>query len=512
MSFKKIMAGFMAAALLFTTAGCTGRNEKARVAMEDAFGSYMSKVLGSKDASDYVDADEEASYSVTPVQEEILKCMLKKADYEITESEAVAKDKAGSITIKFKYPDVQGIADEYFDDELEDLLDDIAHSSKKFFLKKRIKIDLVQVDGSWLVTKKSDSKFKKELQEIVGNIYLEPYYIDPGIKPLSMNKVGIDLPTEYLMRWAYDGERLKKGLEDKGYEVDLRYADNDTSQQRTQIMDMVETGCSVIIIAAIDGSSLGGVLELAEENGITVIAYDRLIYNTDTLDYYITFDNYLLGAMQGRYIVEQLHLDSPEAGKVYNIEFTAGDPSDINAEIFFQGAFDVLMPYITKGVLDVPSGQMGFGDAATDVWSTERAKTRAENIIGAYYLEGAVIDAWLCSNDSTALGVEQALEKYYSGPYPVITGQDCDITNVKNIINGKQAMSVFKDTRILTDKTVSVVDDILNGRNVAGIDMSRYHNGVMQIPTILCSPVLVDINNYKEILIDSGYYTEDMLT
>ncbi|MBR3142379.1 MAG: sugar-binding protein [Clostridiales bacterium] len=327
-----------------------------------------------------------------------------------------------------------------------------------------------------------------------------------------MNKVGIDLPTEYLMRWAYDGERLKKGLEDKGYEVDLRYADNDTSQQRTQIMDMVETGCSVIIIAAIDGSSLGGVLELAEENGITVIAYDRLIYNTDTLDYFITFDNYLLGAMQGQYIVEKLHLDSPETGKVYNIEFTAGDPSDINAEIFFQGAFDVLMPYITKGVLDVPSGQMGFGDAATDVWSTERAKTRAENIIGAYYLEGAVIDAWLCSNDSTALGVEQALEKYYSGPYPVITGQDCDITNVKNIINGKQAMSVFKDTRILTDKTVSVVDDILNGRGVAGIDMSRYHNGVMQVPTILCSPVLVDINNYKEILIDSGYYTEDMLT
>ena len=502
----------MAAALLFTAAGCTGRNEKAREAMEDAFDSYMSKVMGSKDASDYVDADEEAAYSVTPVQEEILKCMLKNSDYEITESEAVAKDKSGSITIKFKYPDVQGIADSYFDDEMEYILEDIEHSSKKFFLKKKIKIDLVQVDGNWLVTKKSDAKFKKALQEIVENIYLEPYSTDPVIKPLEKNKIGIDLPTKDLMRWRNDGELLEKGLTELGYEVDLRFADNDTNQQRIQVMDMIETGCSVIIVAAIDGSGLAGAMELAEENGVTVIAYDRLIYNTDTLDYYVTFDNYLLGAMQGQYIVEQLHLDSSGAGKVYNIEFTAGDPSDINAQQFFQGAIDVLTPYITKGVLNVPSDQMDFNNAATDVWSTDRAQMRAENIIGTYYMEGAVIDAWLCSNDSTALGVEQALEKYYSGPYPVITGQDCDITNVKNIINGKQAMSVFKDTRILTEKTVSVVDDIMNGRGVAGVDKDRYNNGVIQVTTLLCSPVVVDINNFKEILIDSGYYTEDMLT
>ena len=502
----------MAAALLFTAAGCTGRNEKAREAMEDAFDSYMSKVMGSKDASDYVDADEEASYSVTPVQEEILKCMLKNSDYEITESEAVAKDKSGSITIKFKYPDVQGIADSYFDDEMEYILEDIEHSSKKYFLKKKIKIDLVQVDGNWLVTKKSDAKFKKALQEIVENIYLEPYSTDPVIKPLEKNKVGIALPTKDLMRWRNDGELLEKGLTELGYEVDLRYADNSISQQRVQVMDMVETGCGVIVIAAIDGTDLNGVLELAEENGVTVIAYDRLIYNTDKLDYYITFDNYLLGVMQGQYVVEQLHLNSPEKGKVYNIEFTAGDPSDINAQLFFQGAIDTLVPYITNGVVNVPSGQMDFSNAATDSWSTDRAQIRAENIIGAYYMEGAAIDAWICSNDSTALGVEQALEKYYSGPYPVITGQDCDLANVKNIINGKQAMSIFKDTRILTKTTVEMVDDIMNGRGVAGIDRNRYNNGVMQVPTLLCSPVLVDIRNYKEILIDSGYYTEDMLT
>ncbi len=520
MNIKKIMAGIMAAAMLFTSAGCSSRsNEKAKEAMEDSFDSYMSRVMNSKDASEYVDANKEAAYDVTHEQEEILRCMLKYSVYTIEESEASAKKGEGSLTIKFKYPDVQTIADSYFSDEMEDLLDDIAHSSKAFFLKKTIDIDMVRDGDDWLVTKRSDAKLKKALQKIVEDIELEGYCGTPtgtsatgtSAMQLNMNKVGISLPTQELMRWREDGEHLEEGLNTLGYDTDLEFAGNDINLQRIQIMGMVESGCAVIIIAAIDPVSLNDVLDMAEENGVTVIAYDRIINDTATLDYYVTFDNYMLGAMQGQYIVEQLKLNSAPAGKVYNIEITAGDPSDPAAKLFYSGAYDVLMPYFSKGVLNVPSDQIDFSVTSTDAWSTDRARGRAENILGTYYSDGAVIDAWLCSNDSTALGVIEALDTVYSGPYPVITGQDCDIANVKNIINGKQAMSVFKDTRTLVDATVKMTDEILKTGTAVVNNRDRYDNGVINVPSYLCSPKIVDAKNYKEILVDSGYYTLDDL-
>ena len=511
MRIKKIIAGIMTAVLSVTSAGCFGAaDKKATEAVEDAAGSYISRVLAGKKASKYVDAKNEAEFNVTKEQELILKCVLEHSVYEITGSEASAKEKEGSVTVELRYADAEKAAEGYFDYDLKTVLDDIENTPEKDFLSKEIEISLVQDGDKWLVKKKSDSKFKKELQEIVENIYLAPGEVPATIMP-EAGKIGISLPTKDLMRWNQDGDRMRNGLADKGYEVDLMYASNDVSTQQVQIMDMINSGCSVIIIAAIDPASLAEVLNMADGKGITVIAYDRIIYHTDKPDYYVAFDNYLTGVLQAEYVANMLKLDKAPEGAVYNIEFTAGDRDDPSAKLFFDGAFDVLYPYIDSGLVNVRSAQVSFPEVCTDAWNTDMARGRAENIIGRFYPDGTVIDAWICSNDSTALGVEAALEAIYKGPYPIITGQDCDITNVKNIISGKQAMSVFKDTRTLADRAVTMADQILSGQNVEINDTETYTNGTKPLMTYLCSPVTVDVNNYKDILIDSGYYTPDML-
>ena len=335
--------------------------------------------------------------------------------------------------------------------------------------------------------------------------------VDPDVDPdvQGMGKVGISLPTKDLMRWAQDGSQMKKELEALGYKVDLQYAANTVKTQIAQIESMINSGCEVLIIAAIESTSLNTVLKKAEEKGIPVIAYDRLIYETDTIDYYVTFDNFKVGHIQAEYIVNALNLDSTKGP--YNIEITAGDPSDFNASYFYQGAMDVLEPYISSGKLVIVSGQKDFKDVATDAWRTDNAQARAENIIGAYYQGGTNIDAWLCSNDSTALGVANALAARYTGNYPVITGQDCDLVNVKLIINNMQAMSVFKDTRTLASQAVKMASQILSGKKVDVNETQTYNNGKISVPTYACDPVFVTADNYKTVLIDSGYYTEDQL-
>jgi len=322
-------------------------------------------------------------------------------------------------------------------------------------------------------------------------------------------KVGVAMPTKDLQRWNQDGANMEAELKAAGYEVDLQYASNDVSTQVSQIENMINGGCSVLVIASIDGDSLGTVLASAKEKNIPVIAYDRLIMNTDAVSYYATFDNYMVGTKQGEYIRDELDLDNAEGP--FNIELTTGDPGDNNAKFFFNGAMDVLNPYIESGKLVVKSGQTDFATVATANWASDAAQSRAENIVSSNYADGSNIDAWMCSNDSTAQGVVAALDANYSGTWPIITGQDCDIVSVKNMIAGKQAMSIFKDTRTLASQVVKMVGQILAGQEVEVNDTTTYDNGTGVIPSYLCEPVFADINNYKELLIDSGYYTEDQL-
>ncbi len=323
------------------------------------------------------------------------------------------------------------------------------------------------------------------------------------------NLIGVSMPTKDLQRWNQDGENMKAQLEKAGYTVDLQFASNDIPTQVSQVENMIAGGCELLVIASIDGDSLGTVLEQAKENNIPVIAYDRLIMNSDAVSYYATFDNYLVGQKQGEFIVDALDLENQDGP--FNMEIVTGDPGDNNVNFFYGGAMDVLQPYIDAGKLVIPSGQVEKADVATANWATDAAQSRFEAIISSYYSDGTNLDVVLASNDSTALGVENALAANYTGNYPIVTGQDCDVANVKNIISGKQSMSIFKDTRDLATKVVEMTDAIITGKDIEGLDTTTYDNGTGVIPSYLCEPVFADANNYKEILIDSGYYSEDDL-
>ena len=321
--------------------------------------------------------------------------------------------------------------------------------------------------------------------------------------------IGVAMPTKDLQRWNQDGANMKEQLEAVGYQVDLQYASNDIQTQVSQIENMIQNGCQALVIASIDGDSLGTVLAQAKEKNIPVIAYDRLIMNSDAVSYYATFDNYMVGTIQGQYLEEKLDLKNG-AGP-YNIELITGDPGDNNARFFFGGAMDVLTPYIESGKLVVKSGQTTFEQCATANWDTATAQARFDAIIASNYADGTQLDAVLASNDSTALGVANSLAANYTGKYPLLTGQDCDIASVKNIIAGTQSMSIFKDTRTLAAEVVTMVEAIMKGGEVPVTDTETYDNGTGVIPSYLCEPVFADIDNYKELLIDSGYYTEDQL-
>lgn len=327
----------------------------------------------------------------------------------------------------------------------------------------------------------------------------------------SVKKIGVAMPTKDLQRWNQDGANMKSELEAAGYEVDLQYANNEIATQVSQIENMITGKCDALVIASIDGSSLGTVLAKAKDANIPVIAYDRLIMETDAVSYYATFDNYMVGTIQGEFIRDALDLDN--AAGPFNIELFTGSSDDNNARFFFGGAIDVLEPYMDSGKLNVVSGQFKFEEVATPNWSTEEAQRRMENLITAHYASGIQLDAVLSSNDSVANGITNALVSsgYTAENFPVLTGQDCDITSVKNILAGTQSMSIFKDTRTLASQVVEMVDAIMQGAEVPVNDTMSYHNGTGVIPTFLCEPVFADKTNYKDLLIDSGYYTEDQL-
>jgi len=319
--------------------------------------------------------------------------------------------------------------------------------------------------------------------------------------------IGVTMPTKSLQRWNEDGANVKAALEAKGYKVDLQYADNKQETQNSQIENQITMGCDVLIIASIDGGALGGVLEQAKKANIPVIAYDRLITNTDKCDYYATFDNYGVGKMQGEFIVSALGLDKGEKGP-FSMELFGGDPGDNNAKLFYQGAMDVLQPYIDSGVLVIKSGQTKFPDQiAITNWESKGAQDRMDNLLTAYYADSN-IDVILSPNDSLAQGIVASLKSAGYGssskPYPILTGQDCDKINVGQIIRGEQSMSIFKDTRILADQVIRMTEAILAGKEVP--TNTTYNNGVIDVPSFNCEIKFANKDNWKELLVDSGYY------
>ena len=334
------------------------------------------------------------------------------------------------------------------------------------------------------------------------------------------SKIGISMPTKSLARWKRDGSSLEKEFEKAGYNVSLTYSDNKIDQQVKDIEGLIADKVDLLVVAAIDGESLAQVLSEAKNQNIPVIAYDRLIMNTDAISYYVSFDNYTVGKLQGEFVADKLGLANA-GDKKFNVEFTGGDPADNNATFFFNGAMDVIKPYIDKGTVVVPSGQTTFEQVGTAQWDTSKALSRFQNILGSYYSNGTKLDAAICSNDSTALGVTQAIQSDYAGNNEIIiTGQDGDEANLANIIDGKQTMTVYKAVANEAVATLNLGEAILKGEKPDAslieksgwsfdctYDTSSYNNGSAVIPSYLLVPVTVTKDNIQKELVDTGYYT-----
>lgn len=334
-----------------------------------------------------------------------------------------------------------------------------------------------------------------------------------GGKEDGRQSVGIAMPTQSSQRWIQDGNNMKDILEQRGYSVDLQYAEDNIDAQVNQLENMIVKGVDCLVIASIDGESLTNVLDRAADAGIPVIAYDRLIRNSPHVSYYATFDNYLVGVQQGGYIVDTLDLESGTGP--FNVEIFAGSPDDNNAYFFFDGAMDQLNPFIQSGQLVVRSGQTAFDRVATLRWDGATAQQRMDNIITAHYTTGQRVDAVLSPYDGISIGILSALKSAGYGsanrPLPIVTGQDAELPSVKSILAGEQTHTVFKDTRVLAERAANMVDAVLQGKPAEVNDTTTYDNGVKVVPSYLCEPVSVDITNWREALIETGYYTEDQL-
>ncbi len=324
--------------------------------------------------------------------------------------------------------------------------------------------------------------------------------------------VGIAMPTKSSARWISDGDNLVKELKAMGYATDLQYAEDDIPTQLNQIENMVVRGAKVLVIASIDGTTLSDVLDQAHKRGIKVIAYDRLIRNSENVDYYATFDNFKVGVLQGSYIADALGLKDGKGP--FNIELFGGSPDDNNSYFFYNGAMSVLEPYIKSGKLVIRSGQSGMDKVSTLRWDGATAQARMDNILSAYY-GNARLDAVLSPYDGLSIGILSSLKGvgYGSGgqKMPVITGQDAEIPSVKSILSGEQSSTVFKDTRDLAKVTAKMVDALMNGKTPEVNDTKTYENGKKIVPTYLLTPVTVDKTNWKQVLVDSGYYKESQL-
>jgi putative multiple sugar transport system substrate-binding protein len=301
-------------------------------------------------------------------------------------------------------------------------------------------------------------------------------------------------------------------LKERGYNTDLQYAEDDIPNQLSQIENMVTKGAKVLVIAAIDGTTLSDVLQKAADKGVKVIAYDRLIKGSKNVDYYATFDNYQVGVLQASYIENALKLK--EGKGPYNIELFGGSPDDNNAFFFYNGAMSVLKPYIDSGKLVVRSKQMGMDKVSTLRWDGAVAQARMDNLLSAYYTKDRV-DAVLSPYDGLSIGIISSLKGVGYGtaqqPMPVVTGQDAEVPSVKSILKKEQTSTVFKDTRELAKVTVGMVDAMLAGKQPEVNDTKTYNNGVKVVPSYLLKPVSVDASNWKQTLVDSGYYKESQI-
>jgi len=318
------------------------------------------------------------------------------------------------------------------------------------------------------------------------------------------------MPTKEQPIWPAQGEQLVKRFSEAGYRTRLEFAEDVIERQVAQIENAVLVGTDYLVIAAVDSYTLSDAVEKAKREGVTIIANDRLIMNTKAVDFYVTFDLFELGVSQGTYIEQKLGLDKGAKGP-FNLEIIGGSPDDPNSQVFYNGAMSVLKKYLDSGALVVPSGQVEFNVIATLNWDSSKAQSRMDNLLGAYYTDKNV-DVVLAAADCVALGAVSALASMGYGtparPFPIVTGQDCELTAIKSIMSGQQSMTMFLDPKVLAEKTFEVISAYERGEQPKAD--GEFYNDMINVPAAMYDTVVVDKDNWK-VVVERGFYTEDDL-
>ncbi len=353
----------------------------------------------------------------------------------------------------------------------------------------------------------------KAIKTLLAGALLAAFSLTTHVSAADKGLIGISMPTKSSTRWISDGDSMVKEFTSLGYATDLQYAEDDIPNQLAQIENMVTKGAKVLVIAAIDGTTLSDILQKAHDKGVKVFAYDRLIRNSGNVDYYATFDNFQVGVLQANSLLQGLGINKGKTGP-FNIELFGGSPDDNNAFFFYDGAMSVLQPLIDKKQLVVQSNQMGMKTVGTLRWDGAVAQARMDNLLSAFYSNKRV-DAVLSPYDGLSRGIISSLKGVGYGtasqPMPIISGQDAELPSVKGILSGEQYSTVFKDTRVLAKTTAAMVDAAMSGKQVQINDTKTYNNGVKIVPSNLLVPVAADKSNIKDMMISSGYYKAEQL-
>ena len=310
--------------------------------------------------------------------------------------------------------------------------------------------------------------------------------------------IGVALPDKTSENWTIAGGLFEAAIADAGFEANVQYAGSTSPapDQQAQISTMIEEGAKVIIIGAYDSKSLGAQLKEAAEQGVKIIAYDRLLEETENVDYYAAFDNFKVGELQGQALVDGL---KAQGEGPYNIELFSGAATDPNAAVFFNGAMSILQPLIDDGTLVVQSGEVAVEQTSTEGWDGPTAQERMDTLLQGSY-QNKTINGVLAPNDNLARYILQAVEDAGQGKI-VITGQDSEAASIPLIMDGTQYMTIYKDTRKLVAQAIDMVSELAAGGEATTNDVTA--NGSKDVPTFYLDPIVVTAENAAEVYKDN---------
>ena len=332
--------------------------------------------------------------------------------------------------------------------------------------------------------------------------------------------VGVVLPTKDEPRWIQDEARFQEAFDAAGYDVEILFSEGDSAKERSNVEDLITKGVQVIILTPQDGTAAAAAAEAARAAGVKVVSYDRLILDTEAVDYYVTFDSIAVGAAQAQYLVDKA------SGSDNPLYLYAGAATDNNAFLFFEGAWNVLQPKIADGTFVIKNSSEAvalqdkaeltrdeqadiIGQVTTD-WKFDVAKNLAEANLTATAAADKGDVFVLAPNDGTARAIADTFAADADVSSYVVTGQDAEIASVQYIIDGKQSMTVLKDVRTLVGDAISAAIAYLEGNTPP--ETHTYNNGVFDVPAKPSQVIAVDQENVQAEIIDSGYWPASEFT